>query len=113
MAGVAIAAMAISSCDEDTQSIGNSLTNENDKLEVTDGVFYATTRTIVADSVLALSDNCYLGRIIDPETRSKAEVKSEFTSQFHLLETVLDSPEEKIVGRTNDGRAKADSCDVI
>ena len=34
MAGVAMAAIAISSCDEDTLTVGNSLTDENDQLHI-------------------------------------------------------------------------------
>ena len=113
MAGVAIAAMAISSCDEDTMTIGNSLTNKNDILDIKPGTFYATSRTIIADSVLSLSTSSYLGRVIDPETPNNAEVTSEFTTQFHVMENVYISPEKYIKGRTTDGRAKADSCQIV
>ncbi len=113
MAGVAIAAMAISSCDEDTMTIGNSLTDENDILDIKPGTFYATSRTIIADSVLSLSTSSYLGRVIDPETPNNAEVTSEFTTQFHVMENVYISPEKYIKGRTTDGRAKADSCQIV
>ncbi|MBP5340152.1 MAG: DUF4270 domain-containing protein [Prevotella sp.] len=110
MAGVAIAAVAISSCDNDAMNIGQSLTNDSDRLNVADTTIAVDTRTIVADSVFTLSSSCYFGRVIDPETG--AEVKSEFTTQFHILETMYVSPEENIVGRYND-RAAADSCDII
>ena len=39
MAGVAVAAMAISSCDDNTLTIGNALTNENDRLDIESGIF--------------------------------------------------------------------------
>ena len=111
MAGVVIAAMAISSCDEDTIGIGNSLTNENDRIDVQTSVYHASTRTVIADSVYSLSTNIYLGRVQDPETLS--EVKSEFSTQFHLLESFYISPEEYIVKRTSNNRAAADSCDIV
>lgn len=110
MAGVAIAAVAISSCDNDTMSIGQSLTNDSDRLNVADTTLAVETRTIVADSVFTLSSNCYFGRVIDPETG--AEVKSEFTTQFHILESMYISPEERIASRYN-GMAAADSCDIV
>lgn len=103
--------MAISSCDEDTLSVGNTLTSENDVLDVSTSTFMATTRTIVADSVLSLSTNCYLGKVKDPETG--AVVASEFSTQFHLLETTYISPDSNIVGRTVDNKAAADSCEFI
>ena len=110
MAGVAIAAVAISSCDNDTLGIGQTLTNDSDRLNVADTTIAVETRTIVADSVFTMSSTCYFGRVIDPETG--AEVKSEFTSQFHLLEDLYISPDEKIASRYN-GMAAADSCDIV
>jgi hypothetical protein len=111
MAGALLMAMAISSCEEDTLTIGNSLTNEADKLDVSTMTYKATTRTIVADSVLSSAASCYLGRIIDPSTKS--EVKSEFTTQLHLMEDLRISNEEYITSKADDGRVMADSCDFI
>ena len=110
VAAVAIASIAFCSCDDESMNIGNSLTDESDKLELSDMTFNAYTRTIIADSVLAMSTNCYFGRIKDPETG--ADVTSEFTSQFHVLENTYISPADKIVGRY-DGLPAADSCDII
>lgn len=110
MASVALAAMAISSCDNDDLNIGQTLTNETDKVDVNATTFNVTTRTIVADSVFTLNSNCYLGCVRDPETQ--ADVKSEFTTQFHVLENVYISPQEKILSRYDD-MAGADSCDLI
>lgn len=110
MAATAIALLAITSCDEDTDTIGQTLTAENDKLELNATTYGVATRTIVADSVFSLSDNCYFGRVRDPETGT--EVTSEFTTQFHLLETTYMSPERNILSRWN-GRAAADSCELV
>lgn len=110
MAGAALTAMAIFACDNDSLNIGSSLTDDSDQLALSSDNFDVATRTVVADSVLALSTNCYFGRVKDPETG--ADVTSEFTTQFHLLDNVYISPEQKIVGRY-DGRAAADSCDII
>ena len=110
LAGAAIVAMAFSACGDDTLTIGNSLTSENDKLDITATTFQAHTKTIMADSVLSLSNNCYFGRVRDPETGS--DVTSEFTTQFHLLENTYISSDELIIGRY-DGRAAADSCDLV
>jgi len=110
LAGAAIVAMAFSACDDDTLTVGNSLTNEDDKLDITAAIYQATTRTVMADSVLSLSKSCYFGRVMDPETGS--EVTSEFSTQLHLMETMYISPEADIAGRY-DGRAAADSCDLV
>ena len=108
MAGVVIAAMAISSCTEDTENLGYSMTEDSDKLDVSTSIFNATTKTIMADSVLTKSSYCYLGRVIDPETQT--EVKSDFTTQFHILENLYIS---KDYIRKEDGQIVADSCDMI
>lgn len=110
LAGVALATIALSSCEEDITDIGNSLTNESDKLNITTTTFNLETRTITADSVLSLSNECYFGKVKDPETG--ANVTSEFTTQFHLLETMYISPDDSIMSRYN-GIGGADSCDII
>lgn len=110
MAAAVFTLVAISSCENEDLNIGQSLTRENDKLAMSTASYDVTTRTIVADSVLTLSADCYLGRIQDPETGTN--VTSEFTTQFHVLESSYISPEEKIISRY-DGRAAADSCDII
>lgn len=110
MAAAVLSLVAISSCDEEALNIGQTLTDESDKLVVTTASFNITTRTILADSVLALSSDCYLGRVKDPETH--ADVTSEFTTQFHLLESTYVSPEDRILS-TYDGHIAADSCDII
>ncbi|MBQ8097237.1 MAG: DUF4270 domain-containing protein [Prevotella sp.] len=111
MAAAALMQVAISSCENDDLNIGQSLTSESDKLTVTTATYNVTTRTIMADSVLSLSADCYFGRVRDPETG--ADVTSEFTTQFHLLETTYIAPADKIIGRDAEGRAAADSCDIV
>ena len=108
MAGVVIATMAISSCTEDTEDLGYSMTQESDKLDLSTSTFKATTKTIMADSVLTKLSYAYLGRVIDPETQT--EVKSDFTTQFHVLENLSIS---KDYVKKEDGQIIADSCDLI
>lgn len=110
MASVALAAMAIYSCDEDTATIGQSLTNDTDQLSLTSANYEVSTRTVVADSVFTLSNTCYFGCVRDPETGT--EVKSEFSSQFHLTEYMYVYPDANITSRFNDLPA-ADSCDLV
>jgi hypothetical protein len=110
LAGVALATIAISSCEEETLNIGNSLTYEGDKVSATSTTFNIATRTIVADSVLSLSNKCYLGKVKDPETG--ANVTSDFSTQFNLYEHFYFPLEDSIVSRY-DGKVAADSCDII
>ena len=69
---IAITAMAITSCSEDTEGIGASLTDENDMLEITTGSFTAYTRSIEVDSVFSRNFDCHLGMVKDPETGAYA-----------------------------------------
>ena len=110
MAMAAFAAMAIYSCNDDVLTIGTTLTDEGDKLDLNSTSFDVETRTVIADSVFALSSKCYLGRVRDPETQ--ADVKSEFTTQFHILELMFVRPEEEVISRWN-GMAAADSCELL
>ena len=110
MASAALAAMAIYSCDDSVSSIGNSLTDEGDKLDLNPSTYPVETRTIVADSVFTLSSRCYLGQVRDPETQ--ADVKSEFTTQFRISELMADISDLEIIGSW-DGKIAADSCEVL
>lgn len=104
LAAIALAAVAFSACDDDTLSIGSSLTNENDLLSFTSATFKASTRNFVADSVYVRSSDCWLGMVKDPETG--AVVSSEFTTQFNLL------PMNASTIGPYDGR-DCDSCDMV
>ena len=84
MAGIAIITIAISSCSEDTTSLGNSLTSNIDQFVISTDTFNVSTRSIVADSILSRSAYSYLGRIKDPETGSY--ISGNFTTQFTVLE---------------------------
>lgn len=106
---IAFTAMAIISCNEDTAGIGSSLTSNTDKLEMSTGIYQASSRSILADAVYARNLECYLGKVRDPETG--AYVKSEFTTQFNMLENYQMPEKNTIVGKY-DGNVAADSCEI-
>ena len=122
MASAVLTAMAISSCDENTVAIGQSLTNEEDEMTVASEVFNVQTRTVIADTVFndtneghsgtvfTQSSTFYLGMVRDPETQ--ADVKSEFATQFHLLDVITLPDADKFVNQI-DGKPIADSCDLV
>ena len=107
---IAFTAMAIIACNEDTETIGSSLTGHTDQLDMSTGVFHAISRSIFADSVYAHSSTSYIGKIKDPETG--AYVKSEFMTQFNMLENYRMPEKSKILGSYANGVA-ADSCEII
>ena len=107
LAGIALLVAAISACEEESLNIGSTLTGKSDQLDFTSASVTVDTRTIVADSILTRSNTCYFGQIIDPETDSY--VKTEFMTQFHILETFSLPSKDNIVSR-HDDMAAADSC---
>ena len=80
MAAAAFALVAISSCDEDSINIGQSLTNESDKLVMNTANYDVSTKTIMADSVLSMAADCYFGRVKDPETGANVPANSPLNS---------------------------------
>lgn len=112
LAGIAILTIAISSCDENTSTIGYSLTSEADRFTLVPDTFQIdTTRSIKADSVLARSSYSYLGRIKDPETG--AYITSDFSTQFNVLEkeaAFIFADKDKITSLDATGEPVATSC---
>lgn len=85
LAGIAaLAAIMFASCDDTTGTIGTSLTDNLDMLEVSTDTFEVTSRSIVADSVLSRNTTGYLGIIRDPETGNY--ITGDFMAQFGTLE---------------------------
>ena len=115
MAGIAMLTIAISSCDEDTNTMGYSLTSDADRFSLIPDTFQIdSTKSIKADSVLARSSYSYLGRIKDPETG--AYITSDFTTQFSVLEkekNYIFAPKKDITSLDTDGEPVATSCNLL
>lgn len=101
--------ITIASCDDTTDSIGNSLTDNMDMLKVTTDTFNVATRSIVADSVLSRSTTGYLGKIRDIETGNC--ITGDFMAQFSTLENYK-LPEKDSIVSLQDGEVIADSCSI-
>lgn len=101
--------ITIASCDDTTDSIGNSLTDNMDMLKVTTDTFNIATRSIVADSVLSRSTTGYLGKIRDIETGNY--ITGDFMAQFSTLENYK-LPEKDSIVSLQDGEVIADSCSI-
>ena len=107
---IALSAMAIISCDEDTGTLGDSLTGENNKLVVATQNFNVLTSSMAVDSVYSRERQCYIGRVLDPETGTF--VKSAFTTQFNMMEHAADDlpAKEDILDVDENGEILSDSC---
>lgn len=111
MAGIAMLTVAISSCDENTNTMGYSLTSDADRFTLIPDTFSVSTQSIKADSVLARSSYSYFGRFKDPETG--AYITSDFTTQFTVLENesnLLFADKKDISSLDSDGEPIATSC---
>ena len=111
--GLALAATALSlaACDDTTDNIGGSLIDNPDKLTVKADTFQLSTRTIMADSVIARNITGYLGRVKDPETGNY--VTGDFMAQLHPLSNYQIAAADSILSRNDQGRSsptRARSC---
>lgn len=98
---------AFTACDDDTATIGTSIMPDFDNVSTSQAVYTVHTKAVKVDSVLANTSDCYLGRIVDPETR--AQTTCNFLAQFHVLENYAFPELEEII-RDDNGDPIADSC---
>ncbi|MBR5656691.1 MAG: DUF4270 domain-containing protein [Prevotella sp.] len=109
LAGILLASLAMSSCDDNTEDIGTSLVSNLDGLDVNTDTFSVSSRSIIVDSVYSRSNLGYLGRVKDPETNSY--VIADFMTQFHIFDNYSFPQKEKIIS-LKDGQIVADSCEI-
>ena len=109
LTAIAFTAMAIFSCSEDTNNIGGSLTQDTDNLKISTGIYQATSKSILADSVYARNFDCYFGMVKDPETDTY--VKNEYMAQFNMLEDLIMPKKDSIMSKVGD-EIVADSCEI-
>ncbi|MDO4160893.1 MAG: DUF4270 domain-containing protein [Prevotellaceae bacterium] len=104
-----IAGIAFTSCDDTTDSIGTSLTDNKDLLSVATDTFTVTSSSLVVDSVLARNTIGYLGKIRDPET--SAYITGDFMAQFASFEDYT-LPERDSILSLENGDIIADSVHI-
>ncbi|WP_018462284.1 DUF4270 domain-containing protein [Segatella paludivivens] len=109
LACIILASFTIISCDDTTDGIGTSLTDNRDNLDISTDTFFVSTKSVVADSVLSRNTTGYLGKFRDPETG--AYITSNFMTQFSVLENYTFPKIDSIISK-NDGLAYADSCEI-
>lgn len=96
------------SCDDTTDFIGPSVMPDSDEPEVSQYVYQALSRSVKADSLVATSNECYLGRVTDPETN--ATTTCNFLAQFNILEDYK-LPDQSLMHKEN-GQIVADSVEL-
>lgn len=101
----------LTSCDDNTEGIGQSLTDNLDQVTVYNDTFVVTTQSLLVDSVLSRNVTGYLGKIRDPETG--AYITGHFMTQFNVLEDYMMFPlESDILSRGDNGTAICDSVEL-
>lgn len=104
-----VAALCLSaSCDDNTAEVGTAIMPESDYMTVSSSEFALSSRSILTDSVLATTNDCRLGRVVDPETQTLTTC--DFLAQFHILDNLSLPSKDKMI--TQDGKVVADSCDI-
>ena len=72
--------VAFTACDDTTDTIGNSLTDTSDLLDVATATFDVSSSSFTVDSVLSRNTTGYLGKIRDPESGNY--ITGDFMAQF-------------------------------
>ena len=107
--GIAACLLAFSACTEETGTVGGSLINDVDILNLTKGTNTVTTKTVPIDAVLSSTSQCYIGRVKDPDT--EASVTCNFMSQFNMVENPEVAPLGEVMARYG-GIIDTDSCEL-
>lgn len=105
---VAFFTVVFTACDDTTDTLGTSLTDDMDMLEVTTDTFEVASRSFIADSVLSRNTVGYLGKIRDPETGNY--ITGDFMAQFGTLENYNLPEKDSIASVDEMGNVVADSC---
>lgn len=99
----------LNACDDDTAYIGFDVMPDSDNVSVSKAIYTFNSRSIKVDSVLANTNSCYLGNVMDPETRSNTTAG--FLAQFHMMENFkFPAKELMMTNPNNPNEVMADSC---
>lgn len=105
-----MAAFSLAACDDTTDTIGSSITNNVDNLTITDASFNVLTESLLADSVLSKTNNGIIGKVKDPETGTY--LSADYMTQVAPLSSFsIDTLQ--YIKDANDGVVRADSSFIL
>lgn len=78
-----IAALTFAACDDTTEGIGGSITNDIDNINISSAVFPVATKSMVSGAVLSRNNSGLIGKMKDPETGNY--VKGDYMTQLGVL----------------------------
>lgn len=100
--------VTLTGCDDTTGTFGTSVMPEHDALVTATKTYKMNSETLQMDSILGSTNTCYLGSVVDPETR--AQTTCNFLAQFHVSESYTLPERSKLLLENN--AIVVDSCDI-
>ncbi len=105
-----IAALTLAACDDTTDNIGGSITNDVDNISISNDVFNVTSQSLVTGPILSRNNTGMLGNVKDPETGNY--VSGDYMTQFGVLSS-FDVDTLQYIKDANNGEIRADSCAIL
>lgn len=102
--------MTFAACSDNTDTIGQSLTDNMDHVQIYTDTFTVTTRSIEAGAVVSRTQTGLIGRIKDPETG--AYITGDMMTQLHIPEGFYMISKDSLINASPDGQIYADSCSI-
>lgn len=107
---VFLLSLLLTSCDDNTGSLGLSMSEETDQMTVSSGSFNLSSRSVIVNSVVSTSATAYIGKVRDPETG--AYITGSSMLQFAAIEGYEPFPAASLIEHTQGGKPVADSCEI-
>ena len=104
-----IAALTFAACDDTTEGIGGSITNDIDNINISSAVFPVATKSMVSGAVLSRNNSGLIGNMKDPETGNY--VKGDYMTQLSVLPTF--SVDTLAIKQANNDSIEAVSCYLL
>jgi predicted small secreted protein len=95
-----IAALTFAACDDTTEGIGGSITNDIDNINITSAVFPVATKSMVSGAVLSRNNSGLIGKMKDPETGNyvKGDYMKYCASDVDVVNIVSDATTDSLGG---------------
>lgn len=111
---LAIAALTFAACDDTTEGIGGSITNDIDNINISSAVFPVATKSMVSGAVLSRNNSGLIGKMKDPETGNYVKgdyVKGDYMTQLGVLSSF--DVDTAAIKQANNGSIEAYGCYLL
>ena len=106
---LAIAALTFAACNDTTEGIGGSITNDIDNINISSAVFPVATKSMVSGAVLSRNNSGLIGKMKDPETGNY--VKGDYMTQLGVLSSF--DVDTVAIKQANNGSIEAYGCYLL